>query len=395
MMDKKGFFSVYACLFLTVILAAAGVFIGGTKESAASGTAAACSSLWSQSVLAEYDLNLQQRYHLFGYYGHTAMVRDKLDFYAEVSYGSKKESGVEITSCSLHEYSLRNTEIFGEQVVSCGKLSLTDSFGEPAKEIQSVTHHEKPAHRILFSELPSEDCKTGLSLTTLAKNFNLKGLAGKGTDTYFQLAYIFSHFKDRCHAGHLGETYLQSEIEYIIGGKTTDDANETYVRRHIIALREPMNLAFLEKDPEKSSAIYAAAALLSPETAEVTAQSIMAAWAYAESINDYNLLVAGYPVPKAKTKGNWATDLESVLEEDGARGCIYTGAEKGDTYEDYLRLFLLTMSESSRLLRMMDLIQINMRYFYYQDFSIEDYYGGLSYTYNIHGENCHVEETYE
>jgi hypothetical protein len=44
---------------------------------------------------------------------------------------------------------------------------------------------------------------------------------------------------------------------------------------------------------------------------------------------------------------------------------------------------------------MMDLIQMNMRYSYYEDFSLGDYYGGLSYTYNINGETCHVEETYE
>ena len=43
----------------------------------------------------------------------------------------------------------------------------------------------------------------------------------------------------------------------------------------------------------------------------------------------------------------------------------------------------------------MDLIQINMRYLYYDSFLIGDYYGGVSYTYNINGETCHVEETYE
>lgn len=394
-MDKKGFFSVYACLFLVTILATAGIFIGGAKQSAVSGTAAACSSLWSQSILAEYDLNLQQRYHLFGFYGHTAMVRDKLEFYAEENYGGKKGSGVEITSCSLYEHGLRNPETFGKQVASCGKIALTDAFNKPVKEIQSITHHETPGPQVLFDDLPSEGCKTGLSAAKLAGNFDLKNLVKKGTDAYFQMAYIFSHFKDLCDQRDLGATYLQSEVEYIIGGKTTDSANEKVVKRRIIALREPINLAFLKQDPSRSAAVYAAAAFLTPEAAEATAQSIMASWAYAESVNDYNLLIKGYAVPKIKTISSWATDLDSVLAEDGAEGCIYTGETEGDTYEDYLRLFLFSMNESSRLLRMMDLIQINMRYSYYADFSLEDYYGGLSYTYNINGETCHVEETYE
>lgn len=394
-MDKKGFFSVYACLFLMVILVAAGIFIGGAKKSTISGMAASCSSLWSQSILAEYDLNLQQRYHLFGFYGYPSLVQEKLAFYAEESFGEKKDADIEITSCTLFEYGLRNPEIFREQVVNCGKIALTDAFDKPEKEIQGVTNHQEPGRQVLFDDLPSEGCKTELSASKLAENFTLKNLVGKGTDAYFQMAYIFSHFKDHRSQRELGTTYLQSEVEYIIAGKNTDGANERVVKRRIIALREPVNLAFLKQDPAKSSAVYAAAALLGPEAAEVTAQSIMAAWAYAESVNDYNLLVEGYPVPKTKTASSWATDLDNVLAEDGAEDCIYTGETEGDTYEDYLRLFLFTMNESSRLLRMMDLIQMNMRYSYYEDFSLGDYYGGLSYTYNINGETCHVEETYE
>ena len=394
-MDKRGFFSVYACLFLVTMLAVAGLFIGSAKKSAATAAAQACSSLWSQSILAEYDLNLQRRYHIFGYYGHRALVQEKLAFYVKESYIGRGSPSLQITSCSLYEHCLRNTEVFGRQVVSCGKIALTDAFEDPVKRIQGVTHHEKPARRVLFDHLPSEGCKSGLTLSKLTKNHSLKNPVKKGSDTYFQLAYIFSHFKDQCNARDLGETCLQSEVEYIIGGKTTDSGNEKVVKRRIIALREPVNLAFLKSDPAKSSAVYAAAALLTPEAATATAQTILASWAYAESINDYNLLIQGYAVPKVKTEASWATDLDAVLAEDGAEDCIYTGVDQGDTYADYLRLFLFTMNESTRLLRMMDLIQINMRYLYYEDFSIEDYYGGVSFTYDINGKTCHGEDTYE
>ena len=293
-MDKKGFFSVYACLFLVTILTAAGLFIGAAKKSAATTAAQACSSLWSQSILAEYDLNLQRRYHLFGYYGHRALVQEKLDFYAKESYGERRSPSLQITSCSIYEHCLRNTDVFGKQVVRCGKIALTDAFEEPAKSIQSVTHHQKPSRQVLFDHLPSEGCKSGLTLSKLTKNHSLKSLAKKGSDTYFQLAYTFAHFKDQSDARDLGETYLQSEVEYMIGGKTTDSGNERVVKQRIIALREPINLAFLESDPTKSSAVYAAAALLTPEAVAATAQTILASWAYAESVNDFKLLIQGY-----------------------------------------------------------------------------------------------------
>jgi len=393
--DKKGFFSVYACLFLAVLLASAGLFIGSAKKSAGIGATRACAGIWSQSILAEYDRNLLNRYDLFGYYGYPALVQDKLTFYAEETFDKKKNADLQIVSCSLFAHSLRNTEVFSRQIRTWGKLEPADRQDNITTAIESVTHHQKPGQQVLFADLPSEGCKTGLSLSVLTKNYGLKDLVKKGSDAYFQLAYIFAHFRDLSDQQTEKDTCLQSETEYIIGGKTSDKANENAVKRRIIALRETVNLTFLESSPEKTAAIHAAAAVLSPEAAQAAAQAVLAAWAYAESVNDYRLLTEGYSVPKFKTDESWATDLDAVLSEDGVEGCIYTGVKTGDTYEDYLRLFLMTMDENTRLLRMMDLIQITMRYCYYENFLIEDYYGGLSYTYSINGETCHVEETYE
>lgn len=397
--NKRGSFSIYACLFLMVLMASAGLFLGAAKKSAVMGTGRAAASLWSQSILAEYDQNLQSRYHIFGYYGYPAMVMEKLTFYGEETFGEKESVECSILSCSLYEHSLRNVDTFEGQIINAGKIAVTDAFHQPAKSIKSVTHHQIPAHEVLFSDLPSEGSKTGLSMSSLLQNYqgnsSLKSLAKKGTDTWFQLSYVFSHFKDLQNKRDLGKTYLQSEVEYIIAGKQTDADNEKAVKRRIIALREPVNLAYLERNGEKKAAVYAAAELLTPGAAAVTAQSILVAWAYAESVNDYNLLIRGHSVSKTKTDKSWATDLESVLEADGEDGCIYTGVESGDTYEEYLRLLLVTMNGSTRLLRMMDVIQINMRYCYYDTFLLEDYYGGVSFTYSVNGETCHVDESYE
>ncbi|MBR3756693.1 MAG: hypothetical protein IKK48_06235 [Firmicutes bacterium] len=400
-MNKKGFFSVYACLFLVVLLAAAGIFIASAKKSAVNGTARACSRLWSQSILAEYDQNLQNCYHVFGYYGYPSMVKEKLEFYGKETFGEKNNVDLQFISCDLYHHSLRNINVFQRQINAWGKLSLAEENDEETLPIaiKGVTHHQKPDKQVLFSDLPSDGCKTGFSISGLIDILQgepvLTDLVKKGSDTYFQMNYIFSHFKDQCHPRNLSETYLQSETEYIIGGKNSDIENEKAVKKRIIALREAMNLSYLKNCPEKLMAVQAAAVLVNPGAAEVTAQSILAAWAYAESINDYHLLLEGYPVASVKTDDSWATGLDAVLETDGVEGCIYTGIEKGGFYEDYLRLFLFSMNTETRLLRMMDLIQINMRYLYYDSFLIGDYYGGISYTYNINGETCHVEETYE
>ena len=162
-----------------------------------------------------------------------------------------------------------------------------------------------------------------------------------------------------------------------------------------MALREAMNLAYLLKDPVKSNEALLAAELLTPGPAAlVTQKALLSAWALAESYNDYQLLVHGKKVPVMKSEQNWAVDLESVIANQ-TDGYIDTGADTGETYGDYLRLFTYTMDAQVRLLRMMDLIQINMRRFYYEDFLLREYNGGLAFVMTVNGKDYETERAYE
>ena len=69
MKNKKGFVSVYICLFFAALVSILLLCIGGAKQNVLENSAATLSRLWGQSILAEYDLNLQGRYHIFGFYG--------------------------------------------------------------------------------------------------------------------------------------------------------------------------------------------------------------------------------------------------------------------------------------------------------------------------------------
>ena len=131
--------------------------------------------------------------------------------------------------------------------------------------------------------------------------------------------------------------------------------------------------------------VTAAAQLITPgPMAAATAVGLTAAWALAESSNDYKLLLAGHKVPLVKGEKAWATDLESVLknqEED----CIFTGIDEGESYNDYLRFFTYVMDSRVRTLRIMDLIQINMRHLYYDSFLLREYNGGLQFVMKVNG----------
>ena len=64
-------------------------------------------------------------------------------------------------------------------------------------------------------------------------------------------------------------------------------------------------------------------------------------------------------------------------------------------YEDYLRILMNTVPERIRILRAMDLIQINMKYLYCDYFRIQDYYVGLRYNFIVNNKEHLFEETYE
>ena len=259
--------------------------------------------------------------------------------------------------------------------------------------------HQPERNDSLFEQLPSTGCSKSFSLKKITEF--LKG--GKeigdwikiGTDTYLEFSYLFSHFKDKFDDRNLGETYFEQELEYLIGGKRSDTQNERLVKQRIIAIREVMNLFYLNQNPKTRNEALAAAEILTPgPTAAATQQALLAAWALAESVNDYKLLICGYPVQMMKTESSWAVDLDSVIK-DKEEDCIYTGTDEGDNYSAYLKLLLLAMDDSVRLLRTMDLIQINFRLLYYNRFLLQEYNGGITYTYNINGRRETVEMQYE
>ncbi len=398
--NKRGSVTVFICVFFVSLVMMIFTFTGVSKEKAVAGSTKALCSLWADSVLAEYDLNLQKRYQIFGFYGYPAEIKEKLTFYAKDSFDRKKYIDYQIKNCSLYDYCLINTGVMEKQLEAAGKLAFTEKFQKPEKTITPVLGYTGPAAAsVIFDDLPSEGSKKGYSLSAV-KNL-LKGASSIGTalektgKNWWINQYIFAYFKDASDDKDLGETYFSGEIEYIICGKKSDSANKSTLKRRIVALREMMNLAYLLKDPVKSNEALLAAEILTPGPAAlVTQKALLSAWALAESYNDYQLLIHGKRVPVVKSEQTFAVDIKSVIENQ-SEGYIDTGSDVGETYADYLQLFTYTMDSQVRMLRVMDLIQINMRRFYYEGFLLREYNAGLSFVMTVNGKDYETERSYE
>jgi hypothetical protein len=112
---------------------------------------------------------------------------------------------------------------------------------------------------------------------------------------------------------------------------------------------------------------------------EIGSVVVAEAWAAAESENDLRLLEDGKQVAFLKSNDNWAVPISSTLEYLWNKDYESPDKMNGYDYEDYLRILLFLENREKKLLRCMDLIQMNLKGSYDRDFNLKEYYGGFQF----------------
>ena len=186
-----------------------------------------------------------------------------------------------------------------------------------------------------------------------------------GNEKLYFIAYIPDHFGSYISPGE--NRPLEYEQEYLIGGNTDDMENLQEVLDKIRNLRMAPNYFYLQTDETKKAEAKVLAGVVStlmgnPELTDVVCQIILMAWAYGESVMDLRTLTAGGKVPAAKSKETWKLSLSGLLklgtkEDSGAS----EAGESGFGYDDYMKMLFLLESKETLRLRMLDLIEWNMK----------------------------------
>ena len=110
MINRRGSFTVQIVLLFSAMLILTWAVLSAAGDLAIYSTAEDFGRLWGTSILAEYDLNLKDRYGLFGFYGDTVTVERKLDVYADYTFGEKTYIEYGGSVCSLDDYRLTEPE---------------------------------------------------------------------------------------------------------------------------------------------------------------------------------------------------------------------------------------------------------------------------------------------
>lgn len=201
---------------------------------------------------------------------------------------------------------------------------------------------------------------------------------GKITSEIYLDSYINSFFS--CRTDEKTEkSFFRNEIEYILYGSFSDAENGKKAGTSVYALRTALNMAYIYSSQTMLSQTLTLAESLTPGPfAPLTQLLIIAAWSALESFNDLQNLKEGNRIPLMKSESTWKVDLESVASGEFRRGMIVNDSESGMSYRSYLMILLLAEDNETKLLRIMDLIQINMKGSDRSDFVFENMFCGFT-----------------
>jgi len=224
----------------------------------------------------------------------------------------------------------------------------------------------------------------------------------EGTALFTTTEYALSIFGNHVDSAK-EEHFFGNEIEYLIAGGYNDKSNYsnglTGVKDRLRAIRFGMNNVSLLRDPEKMAIVeeiaVIAAAVTGESLYEAIKMGIVEAWVAAETGNDLMLLEQGDKVAFFKTPAQWAT--QNIVEIWGGwtgSEPVYAADRGGQTYRDYLRLMLYILDRETKLLRMMDLMQVNLKGTYCEDFLMREHYIGYRFGCTVDGEYYAYTEKY-
>lgn len=179
--------------------------------------------------------------------------------------------------------------------------------------------------------------------------------------------YLLDHFRNFKEGG--GDESLLYQMEYLIGGKYSDQDNLKKTVRSLLFMREGFNYLFLLTNMTRSKEASALATAIigwtgKPALIAAVKQALLLAWAYGESLFDARILLHEGRIPLKKTDATWHVPLSGLMNLKKVlpkADKVAAGGTTGLQYEDYLRLLLNTIDMSKLKKRSLDMIDLNMR----------------------------------
>ena len=430
--NKKGSSLVMLAIVFTGFAMCIAGAIGVSRRLVVSSECETFGRLWTKAILSEYDVHLLDDYSIMAYFGNDDEVTAKLDSYLKYSTQDRLGAHIKGANADLTGYELGDpanfrkalrlgfagnaaSEIINGRGRSYRNLDTGEGFDEEGRVI---------CNPVVIDTLPSHGTGgsvSGEELTEIARSAeNENGLLGMLSGAGAEVLLLEKCFDNHVTKADDKDHLLVNEWEYVIKGSMDDEENYRAIRRRLFIARNALNLIAIYEDPAKVEIIVSIAESITPGPLGLATQALLAeAWAALETEEDLEDLYHDRRVPVLKSPGQWKTDIGAVLGSEKVKDKLddeskelldekrdeITGLSErigtvtqfadGLNYDEYLMLMICSLSDSVRILRIMDLIQINMKYRYYADFNMLEYYTGIRFTLEANGKSHEFEDAYK
>lgn len=429
--NKKGSSIIMLAMVFVAIMLAITISISICRALVVKSECESFGHLWTKSILSEYDVHLLDEYGIMAYFGNDAEVKKKIDSYLKYSASGKLDATIGKSTAELTGYELGNPDNFRKALKLGFAAEAADSLiGSSSRGEREIPKDEKDYgnrsinNNVVVDTMPSHGISNTVDINSLINKvengMTFKDLCSSVGTASTEVLFINKKFGNHITKGDSKDGYFCNEWEYILNGKLDDKSNFNATKNKIFLIRNALNLAYLYKDPEKHAIIVAIAEMLAPGVAGVLTEAIIAeAWAAIESEKDIETLLDNGRVPFMKTAATWKTSISAVLggseissqlTKEGRellnenRGDIenMSGASSGNgskaegqSYDDYVLAMIMLLNDNVRILRIMDLVQINFKYWYYRDFNMMEYFMGVRFTVKANGKGYDFEDAYK
>ena len=401
--SKRGSSVVFLTIILSTLIAITLAFVYSARDYSQLSLADGSLNLAGNSVLSEYDYYVARDYGLFLIQGTdkqlSKYIRDYSGYPAKASAGRYSTAGIEPVRQQILEYMKTAGAIDAVGGAAGDKLSSGAAGGSDLISEATALPERTLRHGPTITSLPSHflpDKNIVITVEKLAENMkNPKAIFRTGTSKYILDSYIFNKFNTDVNVAD-SEHFFAREVEYIICGELSDEKNLRKVDLALKVFRTGLNLSHIYSDKEKTAAVMAAAEVITPGVlGTITQLGISTVWATAEAVNDVKILHKGHKVPIIKTDASWAVDLDALLNGYNAEdGYVTPSVDRGQTYNDYLRILLFTKDANIKTARILDLIQINMRKNHDGNFLIQECATGISIGAKINEKSLSYDKIY-
>lgn len=436
----KGYLTVFLSLSLSVLIGFILLLTGTSIRNAGKIRLEAASDIGMNSVLSEFHIALHDRYDLLyidaSYLGKEpslSNMESRLFYYIHQNIGNHRsdepwgnvdlkkvsitnivtaaegngnsmknqavkyiqDTGIEKEEADIFEYLYKASNLDKRDVMSewstlqdlIAQIELPRikneageweevPLGNPADRIYSMTGSDilyllkVNTENISVANIHKENyiSERNMENTAMAKN--------RQADDQLFLDYLFEKMGNYKNVKE--DSYLHYQLEYIAQGETSDYENLKAAAERLLRWRFAVNASYILEDSgmyEEASVIAEAlrAVQLKIEFKEPVTKSILYACAFMEAIGEVKCLLEGGRVEIEKS--GWHTGVEQVVS--GELPLDFSGSG-GLSYGQYLACMLMLLSEDTRNLRSMDIMEMDIRYltgnlYFSMDWCVERY----------------------